>query len=164
MAEMAEPSVEFGRRAIEVNDLVLAEEFYGTVLVEILGGHLDSRYMLTTEELIEAQRRAPKGAGGDGFFFGRPPFTKVMVGRTSILLHVAPRHIQEPLPGQLRGTPRLVLSASSAQIAKAVEVLGRERVPFEGPVAHPPTSPIAESLYCKDPSGNFLELACAREL
>lgn len=158
------PTVEFGRRALLVNDLVLAEQFYGEVLVEILGGGIDSRYMLTTDELIEAQRPPVRGSKAPGgAWFSRPPYTKVQVGKTSILLHVAPYHIQEPPPKQLRGTPRLALSAAGAQIDRAVETLRRRGIPFEGPVEHTPTSPVARSLYFKDPSGNFLELCCPRE-
>ena len=165
MAESLEPAIEFGRRAIEVNDLVLAEEFYGKVLVEILGGHLDSRYMLTTEEMLESQRRVPRGNGqvADQFFFGRPPYTKVLVGRTSILLHVAPRHIQEPPPEQLRGTPRLALTATQEQLDHASTVLTAHGIAFEGPIDHAAPSPVARSLYLKDPSGNFLELVCPRD-
>lgn len=164
-ANRMEADVEFGRRAVLVNDLVLAEKFYGEVLIEIMGGAISTRYMLTTEELLETQRPRPRpgrGATSDGVWFGRPPYTKVQVGRSSILLHLAPHHIQEPLPEQLRGVPRLALGATPQQMDKATEVLTRHGIPFEGPVDHAAPSPLARSLYFKDPSGNFLELCCPR--
>jgi catechol-2,3-dioxygenase len=45
-------------------------------------------------------------------------------------------------------------------------VLGRLResgVPFKGPVDHPEKGPFGQSVYFKDPSGNFLELLWRRD-
>ena len=49
------------------------------------------------------------------------------------------------------------------QMERAIDVLTRHDIAFEGPVTHVPPSPIARSIYLKDPSSNFLELACPRE-
>jgi hypothetical protein len=47
---------------------------------------------------------------------------------------------------------------------RAIEVLGRSRIPYEGPVEHLAPCPVASSLYFKDPSSNFLELCCPRDM
>ena len=45
---------------------------------------------------------------------------------------------------------------------KLDEVFRKHKVGFEGPVEHPAPSPVARSLYFKDPSSNFLELSVPR--
>jgi len=72
-------------------------------------------------------------------------------------------HIQEPPPEQLRGTPRLALHVTPEQMDELIEVLQEHKVAFEGPVEHPAPCPVARSVYLKDPSSNFLELACPRD-
>ena len=51
--------LELGTRVAIVDDLVVAERFYAEILgAEILGnGSVDTRYMLSTDEFLEAQRR-----------------------------------------------------------------------------------------------------------
>ena len=159
---------ELGTRVAMVDDLVLAERFYADLLgSEIFGnGSVDTRYMLSTDELLESHRRttSQERSNGDAdFWVNRPPHSNVTVGEAKVSLYLADHHIQEPPPEQLRGAPRLALTATREQIARAAEVLARNEVPFEGPVEHAPPCPAAQSLYFKDPAGNFLELCCLRE-
>jgi hypothetical protein len=149
-----------------VDDLVVAERFYAEVLGEILGnGSVDTRYMLSTDELLEAQRRGGARTRADGetdFWVSRPPHSNVTIGQAKVSLYLAPYHIQEPPPEQLRGAPRLALSVTSEQMECAPAILARHGIPFEGPQLNPPPCPVVQSLYCKDPAGNFLELCCPR--
>jgi hypothetical protein len=160
---MMEYEAEIDRHAIWVNDLVLAERFYGGILGEILPAYVANRYMLSTEEIIrerQLQRLAERrGEETVGF---PVPYSRAMVGQADIIFRLLDHHIQEPPVEQLQGTPRIALCVSHAQIDQAVEVLSRHRISFKGPVEYSPPSPIARSIYFKDPSGNFLELACPR--
>ena len=90
-----------------VDDLVVAERFYADVLgKEVFGsGSVDSRYLLSTDELLEIRRRAAAAARTDGdadFWVNRPPYCNVTVGRAKVSVYLADRHIQEPPPEQLR--------------------------------------------------------------
>jgi len=161
--------LELASRVVMVDDLVLAEQFY----VEILGkgifgsGSVESRYLLSTDELLELRRRSASRANTadrePDFWTNRPPYMNVIVGDAKVSVYVADRHIQEPPPEQLRGLPRLAISATAEQIQRATAVLARHEAPFEGPVQHAPPCPAAQSLYFKDPAGNFLELCQIRE-
>jgi len=160
--------VELASRALLVDDLILAERFYADVLGKAVFGRgsVDSRYLLSTDELLELGRRAaarPPGAPPD-FWSDRPPYTNVTVGHTKVSLYVADRHVQEPPPEQLRGAPRLAITASVEQLDRAIEVLAEHAVPFDGPVQHRAPSLVARSLYFKDPAGNFLELCQLNEV
>jgi catechol-2,3-dioxygenase len=154
--------VELASRALLVDDLVLAERFYADVLGKgVFGrGSVDSRYLLSTDELLELRRRAvtrPASAPPD-FWSERPPYTNVTVGSAKVSLYTADRHVQEPPPEQLRGAPRMAFTASTEELDRATTVFVRLDVAFEGPVEHPAQSRVARSLYFKDPAGNFLEL------
>jgi len=159
---------ELGTRVAMVDDLVLAERFYAEMLgSEIFGnGSVDTRYMLSTDEFLESRRRTSSRERNNGeadFWVNRPPHSNVTVGEAKVSLYLADHHVQEPPPEQLRGAPRLALTATGEQIERARAVLARHEVPFEGPVEHAPPCPAAESLYFKDPAGNFLELCRLRE-
>ncbi len=155
--------LELASRALLVDDLVLAERFYAQLLgQEVFGrGSVDSRYQLSTDELLELRRRAAAHASPNGepdFWSNRPPYVNVTVGRAKISIYVADRHVQEPPPEQLRGLPRLAIAATGEEIDRATRVLDEHEVPYEGPVQHALPCPAVQSLYFKDPAGNFLEL------
>ncbi len=156
---------EIDHSVVAVNDLILAEQFYADVLGEILGGRVEDRAMLTTDEILRAGRLRSTMAE---HYQDRPatripaPHSSVRLGRTVVAMFLHQEHVQEPPPEQLRGTPRLAFQVTPEQMAQAVDVLTRHRVPFEGPVDHPAPSRVARSLYFKDPSSNFLELCCPR--
>ncbi len=159
---MATKITEFDHSVLAVNDLITAQIFYGEVLGEIVGqaevGHAS---MLATEQLERAVRLQRFFLERDGVGHVSAPHAAVTVGEAQIPLFIHREHVQEPPPEQLRGAPRLAITVTAEQINKAVEVFAKRKVPFED-VRHPDRSPIARSLYFKDPSSNFLELCCER--
>lgn len=153
---------EFDHSVLTVNDLVTAKVFYGEVLGEIVGkAEVDEPTMLATEQLERAERLQRFFLERDGTAHVASPHLTVTVGDAQIPLFIQRGHVQEPPPEQLRGTPRLAITVTAEQVETAVEVFKRRKVAFED-VRHPATSPIARSLYFKDPSSNFLELCCER--
>ena len=158
-----EEFLEIDHSVLAVNDLILAERFYVEVLGEIVGGaRLEDRSGLTTDEIIRGKRlREMRGATNSGNVMA--PHSSVRVGDTLIPLFLYQEHVQEPPPEQMRGTPRLAIAVTPEQTERAIDVLNRYDVPFEGPVEHGAPCPVARSIYLKDPSGNFLELACQRQ-
>lgn len=181
---MPNPMIEYDHAVIRCNDLKLAERFYRDVFAEIYGPdqvEIDHRSTSTTEEFLHTLRTGGTGwrsqqadvargvsRGEDtdqrGFrVVGATPQGSVKIGGALIPLFLARRHEQEPPPEQLRGTPRHAFPVSAEQLEKAMEVLRTLDVDFEGPVAHPPPSPAAQSIYFKDPSSNFLELCVLRD-
>lgn len=161
--------IEFDHSTIRVNDLILAEHFYSVVLGEILGGRVEDRSGLTTDELLRFKRLATVMAERERSAGREPsgprvsaPHSSVQVGGALVPMFLLTEHVQEPPPEQLRGTPRQAFGVSEEQMEQAIEVLNRHKVPFEGPVEHVPPCPVARSIYFKDPSSNFLELCCPR--
>jgi catechol-2,3-dioxygenase len=156
---------EIDHSVVAVNDLILAEQFYAEVLGEVLGGRVEDRAMLTTDEVLRAGRLRSTMVE---HYKDRPapripaPHSSVRLGKTVVAMFLHQEHVQEPPPEQLRGTPRLAFQVTPEQMEQAIEVLTRHRVPFAGPVDHPAPSRVARSLYFKDPSSNFLELCCPR--
>jgi len=162
--------LEFDHSTLRVFDLVGAEQFYSEVLGEILGGYVEDRSGLTTDELIRARRlglvmaERERGAGREAPQGTRvmAPHSTVKVAEAVVPMFLHTDHVQEPPPEQLKGTPRMAFGVTAEQLEKAIAVLSRHRVPIQGPVEHPSPHPVARSLYFKDPSGNFLELCCPR--
>ena len=154
------------RIALPVFDLAEAESFYSEIMAELLGGYLVNRYLMTTDEVLQAQRATALAArcGGEEGFAVALPYSRVMLGKAHIYLCLSDRHLEEAPPEQLRGTPRLALPASPEQMERATEVFTRTRVRFDGPVEFPSPAPVASAIYLRDPAGNFLELCCARSL
>lgn len=163
------PIQEFDHSVIAVNDLILAQRFYSEVLGEIVGrAEVDVPTLMTTEEVVRSVRlrermmERDQSRGRDSGFRVSAPHTGVKVGEALIPMFLYTEHVQEPPPEVLKGTPRLALHVSPEQFEKAQEVFLRHRVPFEGPAVHAAPSPVARSIYFKDPSSNFLELCVGR--
>jgi len=165
--------LEFDHSVLAVNDLLLAERFYANVLGEIFGTAVtvEHREMISTEELLyRAHHGSPATRLQQHGLYDRKnegirvaaPQGSVQVGDALMPLMVHRTHVQEPPPEQLRGTPRHAFPVTRDRMERAVEVLRRHGVPFEGPVEHAPPCPVARSVYFKDPSSNFLELCEAR--
>jgi len=157
-----EEFLEIDHSVLAVNDLVLAERFYAEILGEIVGGgRIEDRSGLTTDEILRGKRlREMRGTTNSGNVMA--PHSSVRVGETLIPLFLYQQHVQEPPPEQMRGTPRLALTVTPEQMERAIDVLNRYDIPFEGPVEHQAPCPVARSIFLKDPSSNFLELACPR--
>jgi catechol-2,3-dioxygenase len=107
----------------------------------------DQRYTV-----MEQKRRLPR------------PNTQLFlrVGQSVLAVYLATQHRQEPPEEQIAGTPRIGFHANPGALEHAAKLLKERRSPVEGPTAHPVSSPLASSIYCKDPGGNFLELCVRR--
>ncbi len=140
---------------IAVNDLWWAERFY----TEVLGGTLGSRQGVTTDQLLRGRRRMARRLQKNPQDQKIPaPHSSVEFGECILPFFIHQEHVQEPPPDQLRGTPRVGFQATQEQFHAAVEKLRAKGIRYEGPVRHGGNSPIGESVYFKDPSGNFIEL------
>jgi catechol-2,3-dioxygenase len=84
------------------------------------------------------------------------------VGDGILGVYLATQHRQEPPEDQIIGTPRIGFRASREALDKTVKLLKERRSPVEGPIEHAASTPIAVSIYFKDPGGNFLELCVPR--
>lgn len=140
---------------LAVNDLWWAEWFY----TEVLGGALNSRQGVTTDQLLRGRRRMARRLQKDPQDQKVPaPHSSVEFGECVLPLFIHQEHVQEPPPDQLRGAPRVGFQVAQVRFHGAMEKLVAEGIRYEGPVRHGDTSPIGESIYFKDPSGNFIEL------
>ncbi len=179
------PMIEYDHAVIRCNDLKVAERFYGRVFSEIYGAdqvEIDHRATDPTEAYLHTMTTGGTGwrvqqadtkqginRHGDGTngqdvrVVGANAQGSVKIGGALMPIFLARRHEQEPPPEQLRGTPRHAFPATEEQLAKAMEVLRKYDVDFQGPVEYPAPSPTRKSIYFKDPSSNFLELAVPRE-
>jgi len=131
--------------AICVHDLKQAEEFY----CGILGAHPHSGVNFITEDTIK----------------GRSVHKSVMLEDYLIALALAGDFMPMPAEEQLRGAHgfRHAFTISKARFANTVGVLKQRGVPYQGPVDHPEKGPFGQSIYFKDPSGNFLEVLWRRD-
>ena len=130
---------------INVLDLKEAEEFYAT----LFGGLITNRVNFNTDDAKRARSVHTSIALNDWLF-----------------AMCLPRG-QMPMPPeeQLRGTNgfRHGFRLSRGAFGELIERLQVNEIPFEGPVTHPDNSPLGESVYFKDPGGNFLEVCWRRD-
>lgn len=131
--------------AICVHDLKEAEDFY----CNVLGARQATRVNFKTED---AQR-------------GRSIHGSIIVQDYLLALMVARDFMPMPPKEQQRGAHgfRHAFRVSRSRFEKTMEELKQRGVPFEGPVDHPEKSPFGQSVYFKDPSGNFLEILWRRD-
>ena len=85
------------------------------------------------------------------------------LGGSVLGIFLATFHIQEPAPELARGTPRTALAMDRAGLKAMAAALDSAGVALEGPVVHGPGAPLAESLYFRDPCGNFFEFCVPAE-
>lgn len=92
-------------------------------------------------------------------------FQSVVLEDYMFALTVAPNFMPMPDDGQLRGAHgfRHGLTVSRKRFDDVQKTLRENGVRFEGPVQHPEKGPFGESIYFKDPSGNFLEILWRRD-
>ena len=130
---------------INVVDLKEAEDFYA----DILGAGITNRVNFNTDD---ARR-------------GRSVHTSVKMADWLFAV-VLPRG-ELPMPEQetVRGTNgfRHGFHVDRDRFGQVVERLKARGVPFEGPVQHPEKGPFGESVYFKDPGGNFIEVCWRRD-
>jgi catechol-2,3-dioxygenase len=131
--------------AICVHDLKEAEDFY----CNVLGARQGTRINFNTED---ARR-------------GRSVHGAVTLEDYLLALVVAKDFMPMPPADQLRGAHgfRHAFRVSRERFDKVIEGLKQHNVAFEGPKDHPEQGPFGQSIYFKDPSGNFLEIVWRRD-
>lgn len=131
--------------AICVHDLKEAEEFY----CGILGAQPKAGVNFITEDTLR----------------GRSVHKSVVLEDYLFALALAGDFMPMPPAEQLRGAHgfRHAFTVSRERFGALLSNLRQRGVPFEGPVEHPAKGPFGESIYLKDPSGNFLEFLWRRD-
>jgi len=160
--------------AVECHDLEWAEDFY----VKLLGLSVDHRVGWRTADYVRArlwgegkEDMAPGTRRWDQRYtvmeqkrrIPRPNtqlFTRV--GDNIFGIYLATQHRQEPPEKQIVGTPRIGFRTDRGCLNEIAKLLTERRFPVHGPIEHPASSPIAVSLYIRDPGANFLELSVPR--
>jgi extradiol dioxygenase family protein len=130
---------------INVVDLKEAEEFYA----DVFEAGITNRVNFNTDD---ARR-------------GRSVHTSVRMADWLFALALPKGQMPMPPADTLRGTNGFrhgfhVLHESFPEIMDRLRARG---VPFEGPVEHPQNGPLGESIYFKDPGGNFIEVCWRRD-
>jgi len=130
---------------INVVDLKEGEDFYAN----IFGGLITNRVNFNTDD---AKR-------------GRSVHTSVALNDWLFAMCLPRGDLPMPPDEQLKGTNgfRHGFRLSQSAFGTIIDRLKTYEVPFEGPVMHPENSPVAESVYFKDPGGNFLEVCWRRD-
>ena len=160
--------------AIQASDMEWEEAFF----VGRLGFAVDHRVGWNTEDDVRARawaeghddmapgtrrmdhryRDNPGAEPGSSREIPRPNIQIFLgLGGSVLGIFLATFHLQEPAPELARGTPRTALAMDRAGLKAMAAALDSAGVALEGPVVHGPGAPLAESLYFRDPCGNFFE-------
>jgi catechol-2,3-dioxygenase len=128
-----------------VHDLKAAEDFY----CKVLGATVHSRVNFKTQDALR----------------GRSVHTSLMLDDYLFAVMLSEDWMDVPPPDVLRGENRVrhAFCVPRARFGGIVEQLLANHVPFEGPVSHPEQGPFGESVYFRDPTGNFLEVLWRRD-
>lgn len=131
--------------AICVHDLQQAIDFY----CGVLGAREASATDFVTEDVVK----------------GRSLHRSIIIEDYLIALMLARDFMPMPPDDQLRGTHgfRHAFGVPRDRFKNLMGVFKQNGVPYEGPVEHRPNGPFGESIYVKDPSGNFLEFLWRRD-
>ena len=131
--------------AICVHDLREAEEFY----CDVLGAKLGGRVNFKTDDAIR----------------GRSVHGSVILEDYLLALMVPRNFMPMPPEDQHRGAHgfRHAFRVSRSRFGEITNELKRRGIAFDGPVEQPEQSPFGQSIYFKDPSGNFLEILWRRD-
>ena len=128
-----------------VHDLKQAEDFY----CNVLGAAVHSRVNFKTQDTLK----------------GRSIHTSLMLSDYLFAIMLSEDWMNIPPPELLRGENRVrhAFCVSRDQFGKIVQSLRDHSIAFEGPVTHPDKGPFGESVYFRDPTGNFLEVVWRRD-
>jgi extradiol dioxygenase family protein len=128
-----------------VHDLKEAEDFY----CGVLGAHPHAGVNFITEDTIK----------------GRSVHKSVVLGDYLIALALVGDFMPMPPDEQLRGAHgfRHGFTVSRERFDATLGVLSQRGIRFEGPIDHPQAGPFGQSVFLKDPSGNFLEILWRRD-
>ncbi|MGH7845979.1 MAG: VOC family protein [Candidatus Binatia bacterium] len=131
--------------AICVHDLKGAEDFY----CNVLGARQGTRVNFKTDDAIR----------------GRSVHGSVILEDYLLALMVPRDFMPLPPEDQHHGAHgfRHAFRVSRGRFNEIISELKRREIRFEGPANHPEKSPFGESIYFKDPSGNFLEILWRRD-
>ena len=131
--------------AICVHDLKEAEDFY----VGLFGAEFFHATNFITEDTIK----------------GRSIHRSYKIADYRIELALPGDYMPMPPEDQLRGAHgfRHAFMVRRDQFDETLERLKASGVVFQGPVEHPAEGPFGQSIYFKDPSGNFLEIVWRRD-
>jgi catechol-2,3-dioxygenase len=141
MAEMNSIS----HSVINVDDLFETERFY----CEILGADKRSAVCFDTEDTMR----------------GRSVHETYILQDYVFFVALAEKALPRPPESQHRGLDgfRPAFCVPRARFDATIAALKRSDIGFEGPVEHPDKGPFGQSIYFKDPSGNFLEFLWRRD-
>jgi catechol-2,3-dioxygenase len=128
-----------------VHDLKQAEDFY----CKVLGAEVHSRVNFKTQDALK----------------GRSIHTSLMLSDYLFAIMLSEDWMNIPPMDQVRGENRIrhAFCVPRGKFGKIVAALETNEVPFEGPVTHPDNGPFGESVYFRDPTGNFLEVVWRRD-
>lgn len=128
-----------------VHDLEEAERFY----IDVLGAEPHSSVNFKTEDTLK----------------GRSVHKSIKLGDYLFALVLVGDFMPMPPDDQLRGAHgiRHAFAVSKARFDDTLARLKRFNVAFEGPADHPEKGPFGQSVYFKDPSGNFFEILWRRD-
>ena len=92
-------------------------------------------------------------------------FQSIVLEDYLLALTVPSNYMPMPPTDQLRGAHgfRHGFAVSRRRFDEVMESLRAHDIAFEGPVDHPEKGPFGQSIYFKDPSGNFLEILWRRD-
>ena len=92
-------------------------------------------------------------------------FQSIVLEDFLFALTVPSNFMPMPPTDQLRGAHgfRHGFTVGRKRFDEVMESLRAHDIPFEGPVDHPDKGPFGQSIYFKDPSGNFLEILWRRD-
>ncbi len=162
--------------AIETHNIHWAREFYGAWL----NCPVEHRVGWKTDDYLSAKALGEAGmaAAMPGARYWNERYSKFekerkalrpnvqvyfTMGRdASLAVYLASRKYQAPRDDQILGAPRTALRTSRKGLDAVASFFGEHGRTVEGPVEHDRTSPIAASVYVKDPGGNFLEFCALR--
>lgn len=131
--------------AICVDNLREAERFYE----DVLGARVVNRVNFNTDD---ARR-------------GRSVHSSMVLGDFLFALMLPKDRMPMPPAEQQKGTNgfRHGFAVSRAEFEEILERLQDKDIPYDGPVEHPAKGPLGQSVYFKDPGGNFLEVCWRRD-
>ena len=128
-----------------VHDLKAAEDFY----CKVLGATVHSRVNYKTQDALR----------------GRSFHTSLALDDYLFAVMLTEDWMDVPPPEVVHGANRVrhAFCVPCARFNEIVDRLAEAQVPMEGPVAHPSHGPFGESIYFRDPTGNFLEVLWRRD-
>ena len=128
-----------------VHDLKEAEDFY----CKVLGAETHSRVNFKTQDALR----------------GRSIHTTLVLDDYLFAVMLSEDWMTIPDKKIIHGANRTrhAFCVPKARFATIIERLETPAVPFEGPKAHPEKGPFGESVYFRDPTGNFLEIIWRRD-